>query len=1045
MHALAAPIPAPDCTWTQSDYAHQRPWAGFLPGIAGPGGTGMWVFTVNRGQGIAAMGVGGKDRPIMEFQPANRAWLETERTGFRTFLRLHRGEDVVDVEPFGPADRAARLTTDLNGLRLATTVDGVDVDVEYCTVSDEPFAALLRRVTLRNSGDAPVTVEVLDGLARLIPHGIDNGGLKEIGRTLEAWMQVEGADDAAEDGSRSAFFRLRASTGDAAEVSDVVAGNFVHLPTADRLFVDPTVVFGQATGLASPDGARALTWEDLLAAPQVSEGRTPCALAAHRFELAAGGTARFAAVVGHAPDRATFDELRPRLTDAWVEAQFARAVELGREITAPIATATANPVFDAYARQTYLDNVMRGGAPLRIGGRVIHLYGRKHGDLERDYNAFHLPPTPLPEGNANFRDLCQNRRSDVLFHPWVGDTNLRDFLGTLGLDGYNPLVLTGRRFRLDEQARTRVARLVERPEALSWPEAWAPGEALLMLRAADYGDGPSPDELLAAAVEAAEPEFSTDFAEGYWVDHWIYLLDLLDTHRSVFPDRHADLLSGPIDYHAAHGHIPSAEERWVLTDRGVRQYAHVTRDPEVTDDVVRDVDGEPVTTSVFGKLLGLAAVKAAALDAAGVGLEMEGGKPGWYDALNGLPGLLGSSLGEVRELRRLLRLLQDALDDGLVAEVDLPVEVVELVTRVTTAFRVWLGRGDRPADTDEDRAERDLTQWKTLVAARDQFRARTRLRLSGERLTLPRTQLADTLAVLRDRIDAAIRAAGSYAVGTMYLRFEVTGHEELGSLDAEGRPFVRPTALHPIPLPIFLEGAVHAMIDEPDRSLAIHEAITAGPLYDRPLGMYRVNSSLADETHEIGRARAFSPGWLENESIWLHMEYKYLLALLRAGEFEAFHEVFARAGVHAQDPARYGRSPLENSSFIASSAHPDENLHGAGFVARLSGATAEFCSMWHLLMAGAAPFVMDGGELVCRLRPALPGSWFDDAGQVRFAFVGTPVTVTNPERVDTWSVEPSLVRVVVGDWVEEFADGTIRGTLAEALRDGRVDRVEIVY
>ena len=26
---------------------------------------------------------------------------------------------------------------------------------------------------------------------------------------------------------------------------------------------------------------------------------------------------------------------------------------------------------------------------------------------------------------------------------------------------------------------------------------------------------------------------------------------------------------------------------------------------------------------------------------------------------------------------------------------------------------------------------------------------------------------------------------------------------------------------------------------------------------------------------EVGRMMAFSPGWLENESIWLHMSYKW--------------------------------------------------------------------------------------------------------------------------------------------------------------------------
>ncbi len=38
------------------------------------------------------------------------------------------------------------------------------------------------------------------------------------------------------------------------------------------------------------------------------------------------------------------------------------------------------------------------------------------------------------------------------------------------------------------------------------------------------------------------------------------------------------------------------------------------------------------------------ALKYSTLDSAGMGVEMEGGKPGWNDAMNGLPGLLGESV-----------------------------------------------------------------------------------------------------------------------------------------------------------------------------------------------------------------------------------------------------------------------------------------------------------------------------------------------------------------------------------------------------------------
>src|SRR4029077_20665531 len=69
---------------------------------------------------------------------------------------------------------------------------------------------------------------------------------------------------------------------------------------------------------------------------------------------------------------------------------------------------------------------------------------------------------------------------------------------------------------------------------------------------------------------------------------------------------------------------------------------------------VRTKNGEGAIyqTSLFVKILGLIAMKAATLDPFGVGIEMEADKPGWCDALNGLPGLLGSSVNEAIELGR---------------------------------------------------------------------------------------------------------------------------------------------------------------------------------------------------------------------------------------------------------------------------------------------------------------------------------------------------------------------------------------------------------
>jgi hypothetical protein len=220
-------------------------------------------------------------------------------------------------------------------------------------------------------------------------------------------------------------------------------------------------------------------------------------------------------------------------------------------------------------------------------------------------------------------------------------------------------------------------------------------------------------------------------------------------------------------------------------------------------------------------------------------------------------------------------------------------------------------------------------------------------------------------------------------------------------------------------------------------------------LFDRKLGMYRVNASLAGLTHEIGRARAFPPGWLENESIWMHMAFKYLLELLRAGLYPEFFADLQKGLPAFMDPAVYGRSPLENSSFIASSAHPDESLHGNGFVARLSGSTAEFLSLWVRMTAGPQPFLMQGGDLVLELRPALPGWLFKEDGTFSFRFLGCcDVTYHNPARGDTFAPGTAPKRLVLqprrGAAVT-LEGGIIPDPYARMVRDGQIKSIGVSF
>jgi hypothetical protein len=67
-------------------------------------------------------------------------------------------------------------------------------------------------------------------------------------------------------------------------------------------------------------------------------------------------------------------------------------------------------------------------------------------------------------------------------------------------------------------------------------------------------------------------------------------------------------------------------------------------------------------TNLLTKLLVIVQNKFASLDMSGMGIEMGGGKPGWYDAMNGLPGMFGSSMAETYELLRLLNYIIEILE-----------------------------------------------------------------------------------------------------------------------------------------------------------------------------------------------------------------------------------------------------------------------------------------------------------------------------------------------------------------------------------------------
>ena len=135
---------------------------------------------------------------------------------------------------------------------------------------------------------------------------------------------------------------------------------------------------------------------------------------------------------------------------------------------------------------------------------------------------------------------------------------------------------------------------------------------------------------------------------------------------------------------------------------------------------------------------------------------------------------------------------------------------------------------------------------------------------------------------------------------------------------------------------------------------------------------------------------------------------------------------------------------MENSSFIVSSAHPDESLHGRGFVARLTGATAEFLSLWSLMTAGPRPFFMKDGELCLSFKPTLPRWLFREDGTLTFTFLGgCSVTCRRYETSSEYAqVTAAILDLPMGHRVSLPGD-VIGAPYAAMIRNGEIRHIEL--
>ncbi len=930
----------------------------------------------------------------MEFQPANKAYKNVALNGFRTFLKI----DGVFYEPF--SERCQNNSKMIISPHDLTIVEEnralkIRVEVNYFTMPGERFPALVRTLRVENLANKKRKVEVVDGLPSLIPCGFMNSLLKNMSQTIEAWSLVENLENDAP------FVRLKIVPSDAPETRLSERGNFYASfmdqdgkRSSPRIIIRRKEIFGEVSSLEYPGNFMEKNFR--ISTIQMKENFIPCAFSFKRLELPGKKEFRLFSVIGNIDSPEVLNKAKQRiLNKKYIEEKARENRSLIDGITSNILTVSSSKSFDLYTKQSFLDNVMRGGLPISIGNKPFYVYYRKHGDMERDYNDFKLLPSYFSQGSGNYRDINQNRRNDLFFNPVVNSSNIQRFYNLIQLDGFNPLVVLPSKYFIASKdtaekivakhVKSRgkeVSRIISKPFLL--------GVLLNDLERSRCTYASSIEDFIEELISKAEKVEEASHGEGYWTDHFSYNTDLLESFECIYPDRISDLLLNKKEFTFFDSEftVQERKNRYVIQGNKVRQFGSVKSDPEkkaliksrsANKNTVRKENGKGgiYFTTLITKLLCIAANKAASFDAEGIGIEMEADKPDWYDALNGLPGLFGSSISETFELKRLCSYVVAHIKPDTRASI--PVELKEFIDDIAGCM-------------DENDS---FKYWDMSNSHKESYRRKTLFGISGSELEVSGSYIADFLNMVIGRCDKGIKKAlNNYKNYYTYYMNEVSDYEL-----ENGKIIVK--KFDQKPLPLFLEGFVHALKVEKDRK--IYGLVKDSPLFDKKLKMYKVNSPFNGVPVEIGRAKVFTPGWLENESIWLHMEYKYMLELLKSGMYEEFFGDFKNVLVPFMKPATYKRSTLENSSFIASSAYPDKDSHGRGFVARLSGATAEFIDMWLWMTTGKNIFTVDkNGKLVFKLSPILP-KWLFDKGKFTFNLLGsTEVIYINRTGKDTF-------------------------------------------
>jgi hypothetical protein len=656
----------------------------------------LWLFIASNGALTA--GRRSPDHALFPYTTDDRLYDSSEITGPKTVLRVLRGDTARLWEPFSQRyEGLYRISRNLyksvfgNKILFEEINQDLALSFSYAWLLSDRFG-FVRRATLASLSEEPLSIEILDGLQNLMPHGIVQRFQMEYSTLGDAYKLAE-----LEPETGLGLIRLNAIPVDRAEPSEALrattAWSYGLEPTARLLSTVQLDLFRRLGEVEQESEVR---------------GRRGAYFVSGRLELASNERRTWYLVADVDQDAAATSDLLMLLREGGdLGRDIEQDVERGtRELVKVVASADGLQASEDELSQwrhfsNALFNVMRGGVPdrgywispadlsssitaanrevarrqdafahslpdplthreliarvsecddadlVRIVSEYLPLtFSRRHGDPSRPWNFFSIEIKDEHGEKAlsyegNWRDIFQNWEALALAFPDFVESMIFKFLDASTADGHNPYWISR--------------------DGFDWERPDLTGEWSSII--------------------------------GYWGDHQIiYLLRLLELSARYHPGLLEQLLTRKVFSFAD---VPYR----------IRDYEAMLADPQHTIDFDAALDleitsrlrklGHDARALPDGKggiqhanlaeklLIPMLAALASFVPEAGIWMNTQ--RPEWNDANNALVGH-GVSLVTLCQLRRFLAFERDLFASLDGAPVELSAELMELLGAVTRAL-----------------------------------------------------------------------------------------------------------------------------------------------------------------------------------------------------------------------------------------------------------------------------------------------------------------------------------------------------------------------